>query len=60
MNRHFPFMTGLILLLGFESGNAQTETPMIMPRLSGPISLDGLSDEPAWETIPPLPVTMRI
>jgi len=29
-----------------------------LPRLNGPITLDGLSDEPAWQEIEPLPLTM--
>ncbi len=31
---------------------------MRLPRLSGPVRLDGQSDEAAWEAIPPLPVVM--
>ncbi|GAH62049.1 unnamed protein product, partial [marine sediment metagenome] len=33
-------------------------TPLALPRLSGPITLDGFSDEPAWQAIEPLPMTM--
>jgi hypothetical protein len=29
-----------------------------IPRLSGAITLDGLSDEPAWDAVPPLQLTM--
>ena len=29
-----------------------------LPRLSGPVILDGRSDEPAWEGIEPVPLTM--
>ena len=29
-----------------------------LPRLSGPIKLDGISDEIAWQSIEPLPLTM--
>jgi hypothetical protein len=32
----------------------------VVPRLTGPITLDGSVDEPAWEAIPPLPVTMHL
>jgi len=31
----------------------------IISRLSGPVKLDGLSEEPAWEGIEPLPVVMH-
>lgn len=31
--------------------------PQPLPRLSGPIELDGYIDEPAWEAIDPLPLT---
>ncbi|MFC1693811.1 DUF5916 domain-containing protein [Candidatus Latescibacterota bacterium] len=34
-------------------------TPYIIPRINGPVTLDGMSDEPAWEGIEPLPVIMH-
>ncbi|NBC17849.1 MAG: hypothetical protein GVY18_11100 [Bacteroidetes bacterium] len=34
-------------------------TPVVLPRLSGPITLDGRSSEPAWETIDSLPLTVQ-
>ncbi len=37
---------------------AQKETPIPLQRLSGPIVLDGLSDEPAWAAVAPFPMTM--
>jgi hypothetical protein len=40
------------------SPSAGQETPLALTRLSGPIALDGRPDEPAWEQIPPLPLTM--
>ena len=33
-------------------------TPYVLPRLNAPIVLDGPSQEPAWEAIAPLPLTM--
>ncbi len=33
-------------------------TPLALPRLTGPITLDGFSDEPAWEAVAPLPMVM--
>ena len=32
--------------------------PMPLTRLSGPIVLDGIIDEPAWQQVPPLPMTV--
>ncbi|NIS64832.1 MAG: hypothetical protein GTO05_06715, partial [Gemmatimonadales bacterium] len=32
---------------------AQTSGPLVVPRVGGPIQLDGLSDEPAWDTVEP-------
>ena len=36
----------------------QGQTPLVLPRLSLPVVLDGLSDEPAWHAVAPLPMTM--
>lgn len=33
--------------------------PVSLPRLTGPVELDGRSDEAAWEAVPPLPVVMH-
>ena len=35
-------------------------TPLALPRLSGPITLDGFSDEPAWQAIESLTLTMHV
>ena len=43
------------------TATAQTESPeepLIIPRINGPVTLDGFSDEPAWDDIAPLPWTM--
>lgn len=37
---------------------AQTTTPLPLERLHSPVRLDGLSDEPAWQAIAPVPLTM--
>lgn len=34
--------------------------PIQVPRISGPITLDGRVDEPAWEAIDPLPAVMHL
>ncbi len=33
---------------------------LVLPRIAGSIELDGLSSEPAWQQIEPLPLTMHI
>ena len=51
-----------ICLFLISSGNVaaqiRTETPVAIQRLNGPIQLDGMSDEPAWESVEPLPLTV--
>jgi hypothetical protein len=39
---------------------AGTEAPFPVPRLTGPITIDGRVDEPAWEAIEPLPAVMHL
>ena len=46
----------LALLCGADPAAAQA--PMPLPRLDGPITLDGRSTEPAWQAVEPLPLTM--
>ena len=53
----------LVILLGafilpFTSSFAQSGEPLVLPYLSSPIILDGLSDEQAWVSIPPLELTV--
>ncbi len=53
------------LLVPGESSAAQgreanNESPLILRRLAGPVILDGVSDEPAWDAVPPLPLTMYV
>lgn len=36
---------------------AQTAAPMPLQRLTGPVSIDGVPDEAAWQAISPLPLT---
>nr|MQY80047.1 hypothetical protein [Bacteroidota bacterium] len=47
-----------LLILFFPDGNSigHAQDQYIMPRITKPVTLDGLSDEPAWEGIEPLPV----
>lgn len=39
--------------------NAQ-KPALVIPRLNGPITLDGMSEEEAWKNVLPLPVVMQI
>jgi hypothetical protein len=47
----------LLVTAVFGSESATVE-PFKLQRLSGPITIDGLSDEPAWQAVEPLPLTM--
>lgn len=40
------------------SGPAAAQKPMTLPRLDGPITIDGRITEPAWQDVEPLPLTM--
>ena len=46
--------------LSLDTGRNATEAEGIvdLPRLNGSITLDGLSDEPAWQGVTALPLTM--
>lgn len=35
----------------------RTDEPLRLQRLTAPVKLDGLSDEPAWRQVPPLRMT---
>ena len=49
----------LILTPGAAASvRAQTPAPLELPRLRGAIVLDGVPDEPAWQEVPALPLTM--
>ena len=49
----FLSLGGAGSLPGQDSGE-----PLRLTRLTGPIELDGKVNEPAWEAIPPLPLTL--
>ena len=51
------FNLAILLLLALPVV-AQDAAPYSVARLSGPIQLDGMPDEPAWQAVPPLPLTM--
>jgi hypothetical protein len=47
----------LLFVLATAVAHAQ-EGPLALTRLPGPITVDGMPDEPAWQQVPLLPVTM--
>jgi hypothetical protein len=49
-----PALVALALLVPV----AEVDTPLELPRLSGPLNLDGRPDEEAWREVPPLPLTV--
>jgi hypothetical protein len=53
-----PLLSVTLLLAVVSPGWGQQEEPLRLPRLTAPIVLDGLSDEPAWAAIAPLPLVM--
>lgn len=48
----------LVALALAAPAQAQDAPPLEIPRLTGPIELDGRVDEPAWDVVEPLPMTM--
>ena len=64
MRAHRPLLLLLVTLLVTEGANARAqetrETPLVLTRLSAPITLDGTPDEEAWQQIAALPVTMYL
>lgn len=51
-------LLALALLLPSALPAQEAGEPMVIPRLSAPITLDGRVDEAAWEAVAPLPVVM--
>jgi len=49
---------GFLLLFLLVTGAAQAQVPTSLSRLAGPIDLDGMPDEAAWQAIEPLPLQM--
>ena len=53
------FAASLPFAATLQAQNPDTPTsPVTIPRLSGPITLDGVVDEAAWDAIAPFPMTM--
>lgn len=52
-------MAVLLVIVTMMSSLAHAQKPLVIPLLTGPIHLDGFSNEPAWEAIPPLTMVMH-
>ena len=50
------FVTAAAVL--FASTAGAQEAPLALTRLTGAINVDGVIDDPVWESVPPLPLTM--
>jgi len=49
---------GFLILTGVlpaQDRPPESGTPLVLPRIQGKVTLDGLSDEPAWQSVPSLP-----
>jgi hypothetical protein len=59
---HLRFRCSLLLLvtLFVPVVAAAQEGPLELTRLSGPITMDGRLDDPAWQAVPALPLTMYL
>lgn len=49
----------LIILILTPAAFSQSQEPIPITRITEPITLDGLSDEPAWENVKPFPMVMH-
>jgi len=59
--KHIIKYTTLVLVMSVWGNTVRpacAQEPLYLTRLDGPIILDGLSDEPAWQNVSPLPMTM--
>lgn len=46
----------LAMIILFAAAPVRAQDPLFIQRLNGPIVLDGMSDEPAWNEVSPLPM----
>jgi hypothetical protein len=59
LNRFFPrILIAMLILFMHHQAFAQDESVWNLPRLSSPVTIDGIIDEEAWKQIDPLPLTM--
>ncbi len=49
---------GTLALSVVVSASALAQEPVPLTRLSSPVQLDGMSDEPAWQNVEPVPITV--
>ncbi len=54
-----PPVICVILILVFSLSAADAQEPLRLTRLAESIQLDGISNEPEWQKIEPLPMTMN-
>src|SRR5690242_11450217 len=58
--KHVVRLTAVVLLIA-SSHFARAQSaglPLELQRITGPITIDGVPTEAAWQAIPPLPMTM--
>jgi uncharacterized protein DUF5916/cellulose/xylan binding protein with CBM9 domain len=57
--RRFVRLVALAIPIG-RAAHAQSSitTPMELTRLTAPVVIDGVLDDPAWKSVPPLPLTV--
>ncbi len=53
-----PIVAYVILILAFSVSTANAQEPLPLTYLTEAIQIDGLSDEPEWQQIEPLPMVM--
>lgn len=58
-NRSKSSFAFLLAFLLFTGASAIAQQRLILQRLRGPVTLDGVSNEPAWNDIAPLPFVMQ-
>ena len=56
-SRMTSYTVGVLLLAAAAPASA-VQQPIELPRIAGPITIDGVPDEAAWMQIAPVPVTM--
>ena len=58
MTRFLRLCVLLLVFCGSGVPSAAGQAPLELPRIDGPITLDGRSTEPVWQDVEPLPLTM--
>ena len=57
--RRFVRLVALAIPIGrVAHAQSSISTPMELTRLTAPVVIDGVLDDPAWKRVPPLPLTM--